>query len=290
MNPWRFRYAWLELSDHLIHIAPGSTERIPVSRDAVLAALEAEGNPYGAAIVGSVPVEDDGCFVPEAVDALLVRCHRELQRLALELQQGPRTRDRLIPLIARLRRDGRRIRIVDVGCGIGYVLRWLAARGGLGDAVELVGCDFNAALIAEARRLAQAERLDVTFLAQDAFTLDVPADIYLSSGVLHHIPLDALPAFFAAQERAGARAWLHADFQASPLAAPGSWVFHRARMREPLAVHDGILSAVRAHPTDGLLAAARAGANGARVEQLGGPVFSWLPMARAMHTIAMERE
>ncbi|MCA9569070.1 MAG: methyltransferase domain-containing protein, partial [Myxococcales bacterium] len=160
MNPWRFRADWLELSDLVLDIDPTTLERRPVDVGHVHDVLTAQGNPWGARILASLPTDGRGSYAPAAVDALLVRCHLELQRLALELQQGARTRDRLRGLLpwVRERVEGP-IRIVDVGCGIGYVLRWLAAWGELGSDVELIGCDFNLALLEEARRLARADGL-----------------------------------------------------------------------------------------------------------------------------------
>ena len=42
----------------------------------------------------------------------------------------------------------------------------------------------------------------------------------------------------------------------------GAWVFHRARMREPVSRHDGVLSARRAHSAPTLLDAAESAAPG----------------------------
>jgi SAM-dependent methyltransferase len=147
---------------------------------------------------------------------------------------------------------------VDIGCGVGFLVRNLAATGALGADVELVGVDFNAALTAEASRLAADEQLPCTFVRADAFTLAEQATIYLSSGVLHHFPADTLAEFFRAQDRAGVQGFIHYDIAATRLAPLGAWVFHRARMREPLGRHDGVASARRAHSDAVLLAAATA--------------------------------
>lgn len=277
-----------ELSDLVVDIAPDTLERRPVRLEDVLAVLVEEQNTWGLQIARTLPTTRDGLLDPEAIDHLLVRCHRELQRLALELQQGARAAVRLAPVIAELRDQlGGPVRVVDVGCGIGYVLRWLAAHSGL-EGVEWIGCDFNASLLDEARRLATEEDLPVRFLHRNAFSLDLEAHIFLSTGVLHHLPAEGLSAFFRSQVEAGAHAFLHADFQASPLAGPGSWMFHRARMREPLARHDGILSALRAHPTEVLRRAAEEGVDGT-VEVLGRTVHPAVPIPRAMVTIGWRR-
>ncbi|WP_232792080.1 MULTISPECIES: hypothetical protein [Amycolatopsis] len=61
-----------------------------------------------------------------------------------------------------------------------------------------------------------------------------------------------------AQDRAGTEAFVHYDLAATRLAPFGAWLFHRARMREPLGRHDGVASARRAHSDTVLLSAAQA--------------------------------
>jgi SAM-dependent methyltransferase len=164
----------------------------------------------------------------------------------------------LVPLLQALRASGAPTpyRIVDVGCGLGYVVRWLAHSGGLGKDVELLGCDYNAALIDQASALARRESLGCSFVVANAFRLGEPATVLMSTGVLHHFPADDLGEFFAAHAASGVQAFLHSDTKPSWLAPIGSWLFHRSRMREPLARHDGVLSARRAYPALELAGAA----------------------------------
>jgi hypothetical protein len=49
------------------------------------------------------------------------------------------------------------------------VLRWLAAHRAVPDDVDLIGADYNPALIAEARRLAAAENLNCQFKVRERF-------------------------------------------------------------------------------------------------------------------------
>jgi hypothetical protein len=77
---------------------------------------------------------------------------------------------------------------------------------------------------------------------------------------LHHFRGDDLVHIFAEHERSAARAFVHLDIRPSWVASLGSWVFHQARMREPLAVFDGYWSAVRAHTSGTLCGAAGRGA------------------------------
>ena len=189
------------------------------------------------------------------MNRLLVRVHTELQRLNEELHMARRFAEVLRPMLVAT--GVRRPRVVDIGCGLGFVLRSLAATGLLGMDVELIGVDGNRALVEEAARLAAEERLPCRFVCGDAFALDEEATVYLSNGVLHHFPADRLAGFFRAQDRPGTKGFLHYDIAATPLAPFGAWLFHRARMREPLGRHDGVNSARRAHGDDVLLSAAR---------------------------------
>jgi SAM-dependent methyltransferase len=244
----------VEISDVIVaHDARG--RRVPVARHDVVERFVAAGNRWAGRIVSALPVDADGSLRADAVDDVLVAAHLELQRLNAEFQQPRRLLRVLRPLLALV--DERPRRVVDLGCGVGYSLRWLAAHRAL-DHTVLTGCDFNAALVATARATAAAEDLDATFLVQDAFTLDEPAHVLTSTGVLHHIGAAALEAFFAAHASAGrCVGFVHFDIEAHWASPLGAALFHFSRMRVPLAQHDGIWSARRAHAAPLLVDAAR---------------------------------
>ncbi|MER7766554.1 class I SAM-dependent methyltransferase [Kitasatospora sp. NPDC096140] len=249
----------LEISDLITAVDPRDGRRLPVARDEVVRQLREGGDEPAARIVAGLPADRDGTLDPDAVDRLLVGVHTELQRLSEELRIGDRLVHLLGPLFDAIRADGGRpgpYRLVDVGCGLGYLVRWLAATGALGPDVELVGVDLNAALVGEADRLARTEGLDCRFVHGNAFELPEAATVYVSTGVLHHFGADALGEFFRAQAASPALAFCHFDIAATGLAPVGAWVFHRARMRHPLGRHDGVVSAMRAHPDEVLLRAA----------------------------------
>jgi len=151
-----------------------------------------------------------------------------MQRLSEEFQQGARMHRLLAPLVQPTARQlGRRPRVVDVGCGLGYVTRWLGSAGEL--PVELVGCDYNRPLLEYAATLACQEALPCSFLVANAFTLDSPADIFTSTGVIHHFRGKGLARFFEGQAAASPAGFVHCDIKPSYLAPLGSWIFHRAR-------------------------------------------------------------
>ncbi|MEL6178478.1 MAG: methyltransferase type 11, partial [Myxococcota bacterium] len=94
-----------------------------------------------------------------------------------------------------------------------------------------------------------------------------------------------LAEFFQAQARCGPKAFAHFDIQHSWLAPLGAWLFHYARMRLPLAQHDGTLSAIRAHPQEMLLDSAIQGA-GADYRWIHfNRRIAWMPLIRTMHAV-----
>ncbi|MDH4118918.1 MAG: class I SAM-dependent methyltransferase [Acidimicrobiia bacterium] len=232
-----------EISDLICSFDPESLERLPVRK---AEAMEGLGR-RGRRIVGRI-ADTHGVLDPDAVDLSLVSAHLELQRLNEEFCTGLSVCKLLEPMIETARSGGGRpIRVVEVGCGIGYLTRWLSARGDLRN-MELVGYDFNPALVERARFAAALEGLRCRFETGDALRADPEADIVISMGVLHHFHDDRLSSFFAATQ-ASMTGFLHFDLRRTWLAPMGAWLFHRARMRTPLARHDGVASAIRAHPT-----------------------------------------
>ncbi len=251
-----------EISDLIVAYDPDTLARQDVRRQHVLDRLRDAGLPARASRAARAFTDQrNGLLDRTEVDGVLVRSHLELQRLHEEFRIGAQVRDLLLPMIEALRAELRGpITIVDIGCGVGFILRWIAARGGLGDDVKLIGADYNVALIEAATRLAAAEHLPCTFVAANAFTLREPAHIVISTGVLHHFRGADLTAFFDLHERSDVRAFIHTDIRPSLIAPLGSWIFHQARMREPLAQFDGYWSTVRAHPATTLRDAISRGA------------------------------
>lgn len=272
----------LEISDLIVDFDPERLERRPVRKQAVIEQFQAVGDSYAARIVAGLP-EEDGVLCPHAVDRLLVRVHCEMQRLSEEFQHGQRVYELLRPLLKALREGGARspLRIVDLGCGTGYVIRWLAAYGEFESDVELLGVDFNRALIDEAARLAEAENLVCRFQVANAFRLRDPATVILSTGVVHHFRGLALQRFFQQHDQEPTLAFAHFDFQPNLFAWPGAWLFHYIRMREPLSHHDGVISARRAHSAKALLRVAPPGFQcGIYSARLGAT-----PLLRVFHTL-----
>jgi len=274
-----------EISDTIVDFDPDTLKRLPVNKSALLSKWRERNVAAAVKVVEGLP-EVDGDLVPAAVDDLLIRCHTEMQRISEEFQHGARVAEVLDAIVPALRGAGRDgpLRIVDIGCGTGFVLRWLTQNKRIGEGVELIGVDYNEALIREARRLAEAEGLVCDFRVGNAFALSEPAAVYLSTGVLHHFRGSSLVDFMRLHDQPGTDAFVHFDFFRSPMTPAGSWLFHAVRMREPLAKFDGVLSAVRSHPAEHLLKAARDGAPGFESTIYGTRLYG-LPIPRVFHML-----
>jgi 2-polyprenyl-3-methyl-5-hydroxy-6-metoxy-1,4-benzoquinol methylase len=274
-----------EISDKIISFDPETLERQPVNKNEILELFRSLNNHSAVRIIQKI--EDlNGTFDPDVVDLLLIRVHYEMQQMSEEFQHGQRVAEILRPILNALRKKSieRPIRIVDIGCGTGYVVRWLAAKGNLGNDTELIGADFNVALINEAQRLANIEKLSCSFIVANAFHFSQEAAIYISTGILHHFRGDDLVNLLKQHDRPGTCAFIHFDFQPSVFAPLGSWLFHTIRMREALARHDGVLSAIRAHTGLHLLKAARTGAPNFTSAIYGTRLWG-LPIPRAFHSL-----
>jgi SAM-dependent methyltransferase len=166
----------LEITD-LLWQCNDQGQPIPVPQAAAVSRLAGLGQRRAARIVGRMPAAE-GVLDAQYVDELMLRVHCELQRLSEELQLARRIAGLLAPLVARIRETGggAPVRVVDVGCGVGYVVRWLAATSALGAGVELAGVDMNATLVGAAIRLAERESLNCRFVRGNAFDPGVAVD------------------------------------------------------------------------------------------------------------------
>ncbi len=274
-----------EISDAIVSFDPVTLQRKPVKKADVLVQFRELRNHEAVRIVEQIP-EQDGVLDPAAVDKILITSHCEMQRMSEEFQHGKRVAELLKPILNALREGGvnNPIRIVDIGCGTGFVVRWLAASGSLGDDVQLLGVDFNVALLNEAQRLATIEKLRCRFEVANAFRLDEPATVFISTGILHHFRDENLNYLLQQHCRAETCAFVHFDFHSSPMAPLGSWLFHAVRMREPLARHDGVLSAVRAHKSRYLLDVTRNAAP-EFVSAIYGTRLWRMPIPRVFHSL-----
>jgi len=275
-----------EITDLIVSHDPGTLERLPVRKESVLDTFGSFQNRQAMAAVRAIP-DHNGFLDRAAVDRLLLTVHWEMQRLAEEFFHGHRVSELLGTVISALRAQGFQgpVRVVDVGCGIGYVIRWLAARTTLpSQEIELAGVDLNSTLIREAARLAAAENLPCRFLHGDAFSSAHAAHIYLSTGFVHHFRAGALDQLLGRHDLPDTAAFLHYDFRPWRLAPYGSWFFHALRMRTAIARHDGVLSTVRAYSGDSLIRASRTALPSFSSGIYGANIWG-TPLPRVFHTL-----
>jgi SAM-dependent methyltransferase len=138
-----------EITDLVVQHDPVTLRRLPVSKQGVIDVFSRFGNQKALRAVRALPATD-GWLDGEEIDALLLTVHWEMQRLAEEFYHGRRVWEVLRPLIGAIRSTGFRetLRIADVGCGIGYTTRWLAARVPLAEHnIEVIGIDLNSTLL-----------------------------------------------------------------------------------------------------------------------------------------------
>ncbi|MFN3866389.1 MAG: class I SAM-dependent methyltransferase [Demequina sp.] len=254
----------LEVLDVLWESEMPDGDRLPVNKADARAKLADRGQHRAAHLLDDLPVRRDGSLEEGPVDAIFLAVHLELARLSEFVHVPQRMASSLTPIVERLRDEaGGTIRVVDVGCGIGFDTRVLAASGALGPDVEYVGLDFNSLLVDAAVRLARAEDIPVRFLHGDALdpslAIDDPArTLMISSGVLHHIGREGLGEFFARHQELEVAGFAHFDPSPGFWASAGGWMLHRTRMREPISRHDGTMSMQRAFTAAELLEVAGA--------------------------------
>jgi len=172
--------------------------------------------------------------------------------------------------VVSLWRAGRRpVRVLDVACGGGDVLRDLADRARLqGVSVELTGCDVSEVALAWARARAQGhsegdpscprfERLDVC-----SGPLPAGQDLVVCSLFLHHLAEDRAVRLLASMAEASSGAVLVQDLRRTRRGYTLAWLGLHTLTRSRVARADGLTS-VRAAFT---LAEARALAGEARLD------------------------
>jgi SAM-dependent methyltransferase len=275
-----------EITDLIVSHDPATLERLPINKNNVLDTFASFHNRQAIAAVKAIPARNS-ILDPQAVDRLMLTVHWEMQRLAEEFFHGQRVYELLTVVLNALQANGipRPIRVVDVGCGIGYAVRWLAARTPLASqGLELVGIDLNATLIREATRLAAAENLPCRFVHGDAFSAQHAGHIYLSTGFVHHFRGDALHKLLHRHDLPDTAAFLHYDFRPWTLAPLGSWFFHILRMRNAISRHDGVLSTARAYTGEALTAASRSALPEFSSGIYGANIWR-TPLPRVFHTL-----
>jgi len=141
---------------------------------------------------------------------------------------------------------GRPLRVLDVGCGEGDMLRrvhrW-ARRGG--HRLELVGIDLNPLGI-EAARAATPPSMAIDYRVADAFGPGLDGfDLVLSSLFTHHLPDAAVVRFLRMMERCASLGWFVNDLHRDRLAYHGFQALSALAGWHRFVRHDGPVSVAR---------------------------------------------
>ena len=91
----------------------------------------------------------------------------------------------IYPFLKGLIPENKKIRIIDIGCGGGWLVNSLAYH--LGDNIDVIGIDFNPNVIDYAKKVKLSLNVKSKFFVSDLFTFEVENkfDIIISLGVLH---------------------------------------------------------------------------------------------------------
>jgi SAM-dependent methyltransferase len=132
----------------------------------------------------------------------------------------------LLPALAQIDADISRLRVLDVGCGVGLVHRYIAPT-----VRRLYGADVSSASIEVARN----ENPDVTYEGYDGRTLPYPDasfDCAYAICVLHHVPVPQWQEFVAEMRRVVRPGGLVLLIEHNPLNPATQFVVRNAPMDE----------------------------------------------------------
>jgi SAM-dependent methyltransferase len=189
---------------------------------------------------------DEPCSYEEFRDCLADL--EKVNRLSLGYRPTLRWLDGLVDYA----RTAETLKIVDVGCGGGDLLRqvadWAKRRG---VSVALTGVDLNPHAERAARALT-CPKMGIEWVTGDAFSLapDEGFDVVLSSLFTHHLPSEEVVKFLGWMEGEARRGWFVNDLcrEAVPYHAFG--VIAKAAGWHRFVVHDGPVSFRRAFRED----------------------------------------
>jgi SAM-dependent methyltransferase len=144
--------------------------------------------------------------------------------------------------------NGQVLRILDVGCGYGDVLRrierWARTRG---IPVKLTGLDVSRDVVAIARETTPAASA-IEWVCADLFTYSPRkrVDIVVSSLLTHHFDEGDVVTFLRWMERHAERGWFVNDLSRAAVPYHLFRVFSRVMGMHPYVQHDGSVSVARA--------------------------------------------
>ena len=152
----------------------------------------------------------------------------------------------LLPTLKQSQRDqSKRLKIADVGCGDGYLLRQLSARAtAAGFDIDWIGYDFSATACQLAAEKAGAAGADIRFDQVDILAAEMPekVDVVLNSLFLHHFEAADVEAILKKFRDATTQAFIVEDLRRTVLGYRLAWYCGRLLTRSPIVHYDGVVS------------------------------------------------
>ena len=152
---------------------------------------------------------------------------------------------RLLPQLQKTQQQNRQIKIADVGCGDGYLLRQLARKtAAAGFDIQWVGYDFSETACSLATEKARADGVNVRFEVLDILASEIPEkfDVILNSLFLHHFEADDVQTILTRFRDATTQGFIVEDLRRTVLGYLLAWVCGRLLTRSPIVHYDGVVS------------------------------------------------
>lgn len=148
--------------------------------------------------------------------------------------------------LGRLPRQAAPLRILDVGCGYGDMLRRIAGwAAGCKVAVALTGVDRNP-LAVQVAQAATPAGLPIRYRVADAFELDEWPDVVISALFAHHLDDGEVARFLRWMEHRTRLGWFVNDLHRHPLPHAVARGLAAVLPISPLVAHDAPVSVARA--------------------------------------------
>ena len=151
----------------------------------------------------------------------------------------------LQPLIKDASQQNRPIKIADVGCGDGYLLRQLAKKSAAAKIdIQWVGYDFSETACSLATDKADADGVNVRFKVLDILASEIPEqfDVILNSLFLHHFEAEDVQTILSRFRDATTQGFIVEDLRRTVLGYVLAWAGGRLLTRSPIVHYDGVVS------------------------------------------------
>jgi 2-polyprenyl-3-methyl-5-hydroxy-6-metoxy-1,4-benzoquinol methylase len=138
-----------------------------------------------------------------------------------------------------------RLKIADVGCGDGYLLRQLCAKATTaGFDVDWIGYDFSTTACQLAADKARAAGVDIRFNQVDILADEIPekVDVVLNSLFLHHFESAQVQTIITKFRDATTQAFIVEDLRRTVLGYCLAWSCGRLLSRSPIVHYDSVVS------------------------------------------------